>query len=57
MHINDTEVGRAFTYFLTAYYFHWTPEETDRVEYYTLETLLHQLPLWIKKINEVKTNG
>jgi hypothetical protein len=52
MVINDTEIDKEFIKFLCAYYFHWTPEETEKADAYTIECLLTALPLWLKKERE-----
>jgi hypothetical protein len=57
MHIADPELDRDFVYFLAAYYFHWTPEETKNVEARLLDAMLCLLPLWHQKVNEVKEHG
>lgn len=54
MIIRDKEVDKEFVYFLMAYYFHWTPEQVDKLEYTLVESLLIMLHHWIKRINEVK---
>ena len=56
MTISDRDVNREFIYFLMAYYFHWTPELVDSIDNELVESLLTQLPLWVKKINEVKND-
>ena len=52
MIINDKELDIEFKKFLCAYYFKWTPEQTENVEAYTLECMLHVLPIWLKKERE-----
>lgn len=55
--MRDEELDKEFVYFLSAYYFHWTPVQVDAVEYPLLASLMAILPPFLKKINEVKADG
>lgn len=52
MHIDDAEIDQDMVYFICAYYFHWTPEQVDKIESQKLGVLLTMLPEWKKKVND-----
>jgi hypothetical protein len=47
-------VEREFVYFLMAYYFHFTPEQVDRMDCVHVESMLIMLPAWRKRITEAE---
>jgi hypothetical protein len=57
MIVKDAELDKMFVYFLVAYYFHWTPEEVDRTDAYTLDCMLTMLPEWKAKVQDSMENG
>jgi hypothetical protein len=57
MTINDNEADKTFTYFLLAYYFHWTPEQVDKTEYRLIDSMLTILPMWIQKTQTAGNNN
>lgn len=58
MLVEDAEAERDITYFICAYYFHWTPAQVDAVEAEVITSLVNLiLPIWIRKENEVNTSG
>jgi len=47
--VTDEELDIEFVYFLFAYYFHYTPEQTDAMDKYRVDEFLIMLPKWIEK--------
>jgi hypothetical protein len=52
--VSDNEIDNHFIYFACAYFFKWTPEEVNKIEYYLLQSLMEILPRWIKKEKEAE---
>jgi hypothetical protein len=54
MSITNPEPNRDMIYFLIGYYFHFTPEEVNKMDVTLVESFMVLLPEWKKRENEVK---
>lgn len=55
MSISDREANKILNYFLMGYYFHFTPEDVDKMDATLVEGFLIALGEWKKKENEVNS--